>query len=105
MMRAALFASLLALAGCTSVSVREPICEPPPVPAELLLPCEEPEQLTDAHFVGLYQQALRDIGPWGRCIRKDDKLIEIVKYRDAVCAKIKADNAKPKPAWYEFWKS
>lgn len=93
----------LALAACTTVQPREPICEPPPIPPELLLPCEEPELLTDGSFASLYQQALRDVGPWGRCVRKDDKLISIVKYREEVCAKMKADAEKakqPKP-WYQ----
>jgi hypothetical protein len=95
---------VLAVAGCTSLTVREPICDPPDIPAELLQPCEEPMPLTDGRFATVYQQMLADLGPWGRCVRKDDKLIEVVKYRDAVCQrvkdKIKADAEKP---WYKFW--
>jgi hypothetical protein len=92
------------LAGCTSLTVREPVCDPPPIPAALLEPCEEPTPLTDGRFATIYQQALADLGPWGRCIRKDDALIAVVKYRDETCKriqeKIKAEAERP---WYKFW--
>lgn len=89
-------------AGCTSLTVREPICEPPPIPAELLAPCEEPMVPDQPGFAQIYDSYVRNVvGPWARCIRKDDKLIELIKYRDSVCAKIKADNQQPKP-WWKF---
>lgn len=89
-------------AGCTSVSVKQPDCDPPPIPAALLVPCEDAIIPTEASFAALYTNAIENaVGPWGRCVRKDDKLIEVVKYRDAFCAKLKADAAKPKP-WWQF---
>jgi hypothetical protein len=65
-------------------------------------PCALPEQIPDGKMSTLYLQILRDSDPWGRCLRSHDRLIEVVKYRDSVCAKILADNVKPKP-WYQFW--
>jgi hypothetical protein len=101
-MRAAALLLLTLLAGCSSLTVRAPICEPPPIPAELLIPCEEPIPPNEAGFASIYESYVRNVvGPWARCIRKDDQLIAIVKYRDATCAKIKADNAQPK-RWWEF---
>lgn len=50
----------------------------------------------------LYLQMLRDLTPWGECARNHSQLIAVVKYRDSVCEKIKADNAKPKPWWQIF---
>lgn len=103
-MKTLLLILALALTGCTSLTVRQPICDPPPIPPALLEPCEEPAPIPDGRMATIYQQQLADLGPWGRCIRKDDKLIEVVKYRDAVCQQIKdkiaADAAKP---WWKFW--
>ena len=74
----------------------------PPVPVELLAPCEEPTAPADGSFGAVYESYVANVvGPWARCVRKDDKLVEIVKYRDQVCAKMKVDNAKPK-RWWEF---
>jgi hypothetical protein len=67
------------------------VCEPPPIPAKLLEPCQDPEPLQSGTMAELYQQMLRDLGPWGRCIRIHDQLVEVVKYRDAVCAKFTKD--------------
>ncbi len=95
----ALLAAVL-VTGCTTVTTREPICEPPPIPPELLLACEEPMVPDQPGFAAMYDSYIRNVaGPWSRCIRKDDQLIAIVKYRDAVCAKIRADNAQPKHWW------
>jgi len=89
--------------GCTSVTVREPICEPPPIPAELLAPCEEPMVPDERGFAAIYESYVRNVvGPWARCIRKDDKLVELIKYRDAICIKIKEDNAKAAKPWWQF---
>lgn len=103
-MKSPCFVALLCLlAGCTSVTVREPVCEPPPIPAELLVPCEEPAVPDERGFGAIYESYVRNVvGPWARCIRKTDRLIEIVKYRDSVCAKIKADNAAKEKQWWQF---
>ncbi len=47
---------------------------------------------------------LADSGPWRECIRSHAQLIEIVKYRDAICDKFIADNKAPAKRWWEFWK-
>jgi hypothetical protein len=95
---------LLLLAGCTSVSVKQADCDPPPIPAALLLPCEDAIIPVDASFAAIYSNAIENaVGPWGRCVRKDDKLIEVVKYRDAFCAKLKADAAAKSKPWWQFW--
>jgi hypothetical protein len=63
-------------------------------------PCEEPTLPADGTFATIFDNYIHNVvGPWSRCIRKDDKLVEIVKYRDATCAKIKADNVKKH--WWE----
>lgn len=99
---AVLLAFSLALAGCTNLTVREPVCDPPPIPLKLLEPCEEPMVPDERGFAAIYDSYVRNVvGPWARCIRKDDQLIALIKYRDSVCAKIKADNtaAQDKPWW------
>lgn len=104
-MRAIIVALCALLTACApAVTVRQPICEPPAIPATLMEPCEEPELLTDGEFRTVYLQAIRDTGPWGRCMRNHDKLIEIVKYRDSVCQKVKQDNmTTDKPGWKWPW--
>lgn len=95
-----------ALAGCApAVTVRSPICEPPPIPASAMQPCVEPtEALKTGSLEELYVQAVRDTGPWGQCIRAHDKLIEFVKYRDAICQKFREDNiTKPSTGWRWPW--
>jgi hypothetical protein len=93
---------VLLLGACTSLTVREPICSPPPIPAELLVPCEEPTLPTDGTFAAVYENYVSNVvGPWARCLRKDDQLIAITRYREQVCDKIKADNA-PAAHWWNF---
>jgi hypothetical protein len=47
---------------------------------------------------------LEDANLWGRCARGKDLLIEIIKYRDAVVEKFKADNVtKPNTGWRWPW--
>lgn len=91
------------LASCSSVQVRAPICEPPPIPARLMEPCEEPAPLKRGTLEELYVQMLEDAGPWGRCVRNHDRLIEVIKYRDSICAKFKADNVTKSVGWRWPW--
>jgi hypothetical protein len=94
-----------ALAGCGgAVTVRAPICEPPPIPVRLMEPCEEPAPLKLGTLDEMYRQALEDTGPWGRCVRNHDKLVEVIKYRDSICEKFKADNVtKSTTGWRWPW--
>ena len=66
--------------------------------------CPLPEPLPNGELRTLYLQMLRDTQPWGECIRRHDGLIEVVKYRDAVCAKVVADaQAEAARPWWRFW--
>jgi hypothetical protein len=44
---------------------------------------------------------LRDAEQWWGCINAHDKLIEVIRYREGVCDKFKADAAKPEKRWWE----
>jgi len=93
----------LFLSGCTSVSVRDEGIDMPPIPPELLARCEEPIAPSGPTFADIYSNAVANaVGPWARCVAKDDQLVAVVKYRDAAVAKIKADRSKAKP-WWKWW--
>lgn len=97
-------AAILLLTGCApAVTVRAPALELPPVPERLMQPCEEPAPLRKGTLEELYIQMLEDAGPWGRCVRNHDRLIEVIKYRDSVVEKYRADAAKPAPGFKWFW--
>jgi hypothetical protein len=92
------------LIACSPLTVRAPVLEMPPIPAKALEPCETPPPLQTGTLAELYQQMLEDANLWGRCARGKDLLIEIIKYRDAVVEKFKADNAtKPNTGWRWPW--
>ena len=92
------------LTGCTTMSVRAPVCEPPPLPPELTKPCPPAIMPTGPSIAEFYENTIANVtGPWRECARMHDQTIAVVQYRDSICAKIKADNAQPR-AWYEFWK-
>lgn len=100
-------AASLLLTGCAAplqLSVKAPPLEFPPLPPELLLPCEEPTPLQRGTQADVAQKLIDVTGPWGRCIRKDDRLVERIKYRMEIEEKWKADlakaNARP---WWKFW--
>jgi hypothetical protein len=100
---AAVAVSALLLGCAPAVTVRAPVLDLPPVPPKLLEPCEEPTPLKGGTQADLYLKMLEDVGPWGRCIRKDDALIEVIKYRESVVEKYRADAAKPQPKFRWFW--
>lgn len=102
MTRAALLFVVL-LSGCTTVTVRDEGFEPPPIPVELLAECEGPAMPDGPTFADIYANAIANyVGPWLRCYSKDSQLVAVVKYREAMVAKIKAERAKARP-WYKFW--
>lgn len=90
---------LFLLMGCSQLTVREPVCEPPPIPASLLQACPLPEPIKDGRLETLYLQAIADTGPWGECLRRQQSLVELVKYRDQVCARFRNQNPSPKEWW------
>ncbi len=102
---ALLLVGFWALVGCTTVQVRPPPFQLPAMPAELLVPCEDPIIPTEATLAALYENAIQNaVGPWGRCVRKVDSIIQIEKYREAAAAAIREylqqQNEKP---WWKFW--
>jgi hypothetical protein len=104
MLLVAVFAILLLTACQTApITVRAPVLELPPIPARLMEPCEEPAPLKKGTLEELYLQMLEDAGLWGRCVRNHDRLIEVVKYRDEVVAKWKAEAAKIQSGWKWPW--
>lgn len=93
---------VLLLAGCApAVTVRAPICEPPPLPPSAVAPCPMPAPIADGKLETLYLQSLVDTAQWGECIRKFNNLVALMAYRDKVCAQIKEEVTKPK-AWWQF---
>lgn len=100
---AAVAVSALLLGCAPAVTVRAPVLDLPPIPPKLLEPCEEPTPLKGGTQADLYLKMLEDVGPWGRCIRKDDALIEVIKYRMQVEEKWKAEAAKPTTGWKWPW--
>jgi hypothetical protein len=101
----ALIAVAALLSGCatTPIAVQAPALDLPPIPARLLEACEEPAPLKKGTLEEMYLAMLEDAGPWGRCVRNHDRLIEVVKYRDAVVEKWKAQAGKPTRSWWRFW--
>jgi hypothetical protein len=98
-------AAILLLTGCatTPIAVQAPALDLPPIPPRLMEACEEPAPLRKGTLEEMYLQMLEDAGPWGRCVRNHDRLIEVVKYRDAVVEKWKAQAGKPTRSWWRFW--
>lgn len=103
MWRANLFFPILCasflLTGCSSLTVNEPVCEPPPIPPTLLQACPLPDPIKDGRLETLYLQAIADSGPWGECLRRHQALVEVVKYRDQVCARFRSQNPPAKDWW------
>lgn len=92
------------LAGCTSLSVKAPDLDLPPIPDELTARCEEPILPQGPTFADMYTNAIQNaVGPWRRCVSKDDALIAVVKYRDSVLAKWKAENSKQAKPWWQIF--
>ena len=104
-MKAAVLALSILLCGCTTLVVKPPPFEMPPIPPELLQPCEEWELPKDGSFAAVYESYVANAtGPGARCIRKDDKLIEVLKYRAEVEQKLKEyfEREANKP-WWQLW--
>ena len=93
--------ALFLLMGCSSLTVKEPVCEPPPIPASLLQACPLPEPIKDGRLETLYLQAIADTGPWGECLRRQQSLVELVKYRDQVCVQFRNQNP-PANNWWQW---
>ena len=92
-----------ALTACSSLTVRAPICEPPPLPP-VPADCPDLEVITDPSFGALYQQSIRDAVQYQECRNNLRQYATLVKYRDQVCPHVQSLNQSPPKAWYEFWK-
>jgi hypothetical protein len=91
------------IAACTTVSTQNNGCDVPSVPAEYLVPCEEAILPTDASYGAIFSNYNSNVvGPWARCIRKDDKLVAVVKYQEEACAKQK-EAAKQQDTTKHWW--
>jgi hypothetical protein len=97
-----LFASW-ALTACSSLTVRAPTCEPPPLPVGQPTDCADLEAITDPSFGALYQQSIRDAAQYQECRNNLRNYVVLVKYRDSVCPHIQSQLQSTK-SWYEFWK-
>lgn len=97
-MRAAIVALLLV--GCApAVTVRAPICEPPPLPPSALVPCPPPQPLADGKMETLYLNSYIDtatIGCWADRMRN---LKEQIAFRDAKVKECQEQAAKPLEWW------
>lgn len=97
------------LTGCNSLTVRVSAYEPPPIPAELLVPCPEPLPLQpDAPeggltFKGVFLAYLADSGPAAECRGQLKQLAVVVQYREKVRQDIRNLSQSSK-SWWEFWK-
>lgn len=86
------------------VQTQAPALDLPPIPAEHMQACDEPSPLRAGTLEEMYLAMLQDAGPWGRCVREHDKLIALVKYRDEIVARWKAQAAKlAQPGWRWPW--
>lgn len=100
----AVVAAILLLAGCATNVAVQTTCDPPPVPPKLLEACEEAILPLAGTYEEFYGNAIANVvGPWARCVRKDDQLVAVVKYQQDFCAKLKADaEKKASKRWWEF---
>src|SRR5437762_3390590 len=96
--------ALCLLTACSSLEVRSPPCEAPPIPAALLVPCPDPELPVEGTFSALYLNSLKNTGPWGECMRRQDKLVELVKYQATVCPHIQSLNKTADKSSWQFWR-
>lgn len=99
--------AILVLTSCASSMTVHVQCEPPPLPASILLPCPVPAPLPDAKMQTVTEALLEDRNPggvWAQCIRQNDQLIALVKYQMQVCSHLQSLNRAPPKQWYEFWR-
>jgi hypothetical protein len=98
----AILFALSLLMGCNSLMVRGPELNLPPLPPEVMLPCQEPEPLPDGQLSTLYLQMLRDTGPWGECRRRQAQLVALVKYQQQVRDEYARSLPQQNKPWWKF---
>lgn len=98
-MRALLF--VLLLAGCQTITVKPPPCEPPPLPVEALVPCDPPEPIADGKMETLYLHSFVDAALIRDCRARFANLKAQIAYRDAKLKECQQATTKPeeKPWW------
>lgn len=87
------------LSSCQNLTVKEPVCSPPPIPQSLLQPCPPLDPLADGQMGTLYLQMLKDTGTLGECQRRQQALVEVVKYQRQVCDQFLSQPPQSKEWW------
>lgn len=100
-MRAALVIALLA-AGCTTVTVRAPPCEPAPLPPAALEPCDLPAPIADGQLETLYLQAFIDTALIKCWAKRFNNLKAQIAFRDAKLKECQAGAQAPAKSWWQF---
>lgn len=94
---------LALLAGCTTVTVRAPTCETPPLPAHALDPCELPAPMVDGSLEAFYLQNFVDTAIVKCWAKQFNNLKAQIAHRDA---KVKECQQRDQPAadkpWWRF---
>lgn len=92
------------LTSCTSLTPRvQADLILPPLPAEILEPCQEPEQLPDGTIASLYQQMLRDLQPWAECRLKVKTIVAMLADRERLRAAYDQSLKQLNRPWWKFW--
>jgi hypothetical protein len=92
----------VALTGCSTVTVRAPPCEPPPLPPAVSADCPDLPPITDPSFSALFQQSLRDAVQYSKCRNDLRNYAALMAYRDSVCPKIQKQVQEDRP-WWRLW--
>lgn len=99
-MRLLIVLAAMALSACgASVTVRSPLCETPPLPLEVWVPCPPPQPIADGRMETLYLNSYIDtatIGCWADRMANIKRQIE---YRDAQVKACQEQATKPKGWW------
>ena len=88
-------------AACSSLTVKPPYCEPPPLPMSSVSACPIPEDLPDGAMGTLYLAHLQNLQLWKECIRKFNHLVELVRYRDQVCKDLQNRLENESKKWWQ----
>lgn len=93
---------VLLLAGCApSVTVRAPICEPPPLPPMAYAVCPPPQPIPDGSLQTLYLNSYIDAATIGCWAERNRNLKEQIAYRDAKVKECQQQATQPK-SWWQF---
>ena len=91
------------------MSVRAPELTLPPLPPEVLAPCQEPEPVAadrpdgGLSLSGAYLLMLRDTAVAGECRRRQAQLVALIKYQQEVRDQYQKTLLQSSKPWYQFW--